>query len=197
MDTLSSVATEALVMNTDASLSDDNRGALTVSRAVPDLTAAAAREGVTGFSERCYIQAFGYLGGKRFWDREPCNRMDVHAAILSGVSYGSVVFLVSQVKRLEAQDVAEALGFSTESLRRLAKRADDPMPASVASKAWCFAEILAKATAVCGDRELAELWMSDAAIGLGGQRPIEMLRTFQGAELVDEFLTRLAFGVYC
>jgi len=123
--------------------------------------------------------------------------MDVHSAILCGVPYGSVVFLISQIKRLHAQDVAEVLGFSTQTLRRRAKeQADDPMPANLASKAWLFAEILAKATEVCGDRELAELWMSDEAIGLGGRRPIELLRTFQGAELVDEFLSRLAFGVY-
>jgi len=122
--------------------------------------------------------------------------MGVHSAILCGVPYGSVVFLISQVTRLQAQDVAEVLGFSTRTPRRRAKQSDEPMPASLASKAWSFAEILAKATEVCGDRELAELWMSDEAIGLGGRRPTEMLRTFQGAELVDEFLTRLAFGVY-
>lgn len=184
-------------MNTDASPSEDHGRTLTAGQAVPDLTAAAAREGIAGFQERSYTRAFEYLGGRRFWDREPCNKMDVHSAILCGVPYGSVVFLMSQVKRLQAQDVAEGLGFSTQTLRRRAKQSDEPMPASLASKAWCFAEILAKATEVCGDRELAELWMSDEATGLGGRRPIELLRTFQGAELVDEFLTRLAFGAYC
>jgi putative toxin-antitoxin system antitoxin component (TIGR02293 family) len=184
-------------MNTDASPSEDHGRTLTAGRAIPDLTAPAAREGIARFDERYYTQAFEYLGGKRFWYREPCNRMDVHAAVHCGVPYGSVVFLVSKMERLQAQDVAKVLGFSTKLLRHRAIRADDPMPASLASKAWCFAEVLAKATAVYGDRELAELWSSDETIGLGGRRPIGMLRTSQGAELVDELLARLAFGVYC
>ena len=37
---------------------------------------------------------------------------------------------------------------------------------------------------------------SQEAMGLSGVRPIELLRTVQGAELVKEFLGRLEYGVY-
>ena len=33
-------------------------------------------------------------------------------------------------------------------------------------------------------------------MGLDGKRPIELLQTVQGAELVTDFLTRLEYGVY-
>ena len=38
--------------------------------------------------------------------------------------------------------------------------------------------------------------MSRPAMGLDHQRPIDLLQTVQGAELVNDFLTRLEHGVY-
>lgn len=70
------------------------------------------------------------------------------------------------------------------------------MPTDLASRTWLFAEALAKATDVFGGREEAERWMSQEAMGLDGARPIDLLRTVQGAELVKEFLGRLEQGVY-
>ena len=54
----------------------------------------------------------------------------------------------------------------------------------------------AKASTVFGSREAAERWMGKPAMGLDGHRPIALLRTVQGAELVNEFLDRLEHGVY-
>lgn len=58
------------------------------------------------------------------------------------------------------------------------------------------AETLAKACDVFGSREKAEVWMNRRAIGLNGERPIEMLQTVHGIELVHDFLTRLEYCVY-
>ena len=70
------------------------------------------------------------------------------------------------------------------------------MPTDLASKTWLFAETLAKATEIFGGKEEAERWMSKPAMGLDRQRPIELLQTVQGAELVNDFLGRLEYGVY-
>lgn len=59
-----------------------------------------------------------------------------------------------------------------------------------------FATILAKAIAVFGSREAAEAWLQRPAVGLNGQRPIDLLTTVAGAELVENFLGRLEYGVY-
>jgi len=55
---------------------------------------------------------------------------------------------------------------------------------------------LAKATEILGSKEAAEQWLSRPAMGLGGQRPIDLLQTVQGAELVNDFLIRLEYSVY-
>ena len=39
-------------------------------------------------------------------------------------------------------------------------------------------------------------WLAAPAMGLDGARPIDLLRTLQGSELVAEFLGRLEHGVY-
>ena len=104
--------------------------------------------------------------------------------------------LVSQMKGLEESDVAKVLGISTRTLRRQSETPEKTMPVDLASKTWLFAETLAKATDIFGGKEEAERWMSRPAMGLDGQRPIELLQTVQGAGLVSDFLTRLEYGVY-
>ena len=143
-----------------------------------------------------YFLSRHYLGGKKFSKRSLSSRSEVHAAIVSGASYGALLHFISQMNGLLEADVAKVLGLSTRTLRRQSEYPDKPMPADLASKAWLFAETLAKATDVFGGKEAAEAWMSKTAMGLDGQRPIDLLQTVQGAELVNDFLTRLQYGVY-
>lgn len=146
--------------------------------------------------DRVYALSLRYLGGKRFWRRDLCSKADVHSAIVKGVPYASLIFLVEHVTDVVEEDVAKVLGISTRTLRRQTEAPEKQMPADLASKAWLFAETLAKATEVFGGKEAAEQWMSRPAVGLSGQRPIDLLQTVQGAELVNDFLTRLEYGVY-
>jgi putative toxin-antitoxin system antitoxin component (TIGR02293 family) len=55
------------------------------------------------------------------------------------------------------------------------------------------AEILAKASATLGSQEDAKRWLQTPAIGLNRQRPIDLLATRAGAEIVENFLE---YGVY-
>ncbi|MBV9891999.1 MAG: DUF2384 domain-containing protein [Rhizobacter sp.] len=117
----------------------------------------------------------------------------VHAAIMGGVRFEALRRLLRGTS-LPAEEVAQAVGLSTRTLRRRA--ANDVMPTEVASKAWLFADILAKASAVMGGLEAAEEWMKRPAIGLDGSRPLDLMKTIQGSTLVSEFLQRLEYGVY-
>ena len=59
-----------------------------------------------------------------------------------------------------------------------------------------LAEILVKATAVFGSQQEAKQWLERPAIGLDQRRPIDLLATPAGAKIVEDFLTRVEFGVY-
>jgi hypothetical protein len=56
--------------------------------------------------------------------------------------------------------------------------------------------VTTQATTVFGSATRAKQWISRPAVGLNGHRPIDLLQTTQGAELVRGFLTRLEYGVY-
>jgi putative toxin-antitoxin system antitoxin component (TIGR02293 family) len=58
------------------------------------------------------------------------------------------------------------------------------------------AEVLAKATEVFGSQEQAEQWLEQPAIGLDGKRPVDLLETIPGTEMVKKYLGRLEYDVY-
>ncbi len=145
---------------------------------------------------RHYALACRYLGGEKFLRPCPASRFDIHCAIVKGIGYGALTFLIGQVTVLDEGDIVNVLGISARTLRRQSETPDKPMPADLASKAWLFAETWAKATEIFGGKEEAERWLSSPAMGLDRQRPIALLQTVQGAELVNDFLTRLEYGVY-
>lgn len=59
-----------------------------------------------------------------------------------------------------------------------------------------FAEILTRATSAFGSRAAAEQLLVQPAIGLDGRRPIDVLATPAGVELVEDLLGRIEHGVY-
>jgi putative toxin-antitoxin system antitoxin component (TIGR02293 family) len=137
------------------------------------------------------------LGVDKKFKHPLSSRMDVHSAIVGGaLQYSALIWLLSSFKTLPEGDLVNVLGISTRTLRRQRETPKKAMPADLASKTWLFAETLAKASDVFEGREQAENWMNRPAVGLNGQRPIEMLQTVQGAELVNDFLTRLEYNVY-
>jgi putative toxin-antitoxin system antitoxin component (TIGR02293 family) len=157
---------------------------------------AAAPSAFEVREERVYDRSARFLGGKRLLGGRVASRSDVHAAAVGGMPYGSLMHLVGQLEGIDEEDIAGVLGVSTRTLRRQAAAPGRPMPVDVASKAWLLAETVARATEVFGGLAEAERWLAEPALGLDGQRPIDLLRTLQGAELVGDFLGRLEYGVY-
>lgn len=59
-----------------------------------------------------------------------------------------------------------------------------------------FTGILARATEVFGSQRAAEQWLERPAMGLDQRRPIDLLATQAGVEIVERFPTRLHYGVH-
>ena len=49
---------------------------------------------------------------------------------------------------------------------------------------------------VLGSQVAAERWLDSAAIGLDRRRPIDLLKSTEGCEMVKTLLTRMEYGVY-
>ncbi|WP_018912850.1 antitoxin Xre/MbcA/ParS toxin-binding domain-containing protein [Thiomonas sp. FB-6] len=128
---------------------------------------------------------------------QPYSRIELHKAMRQGAfSYAVLDTLLAGLGALKRKDVADVLGVSTRTLDRQRTAPERSMPADLASRTWMLAETMAKASEVFGGVQQAEAWMDKPAMGLDGCRPIEMLQTLQGVEVVNDFLTRLEYGVY-
>lgn len=56
--------------------------------------------------------------------------------------------------------------------------------------------VVALAAQVLGSQDAAESWMSRPAMGLDHSRPIDLLQTEVGSQIVEDFLHRLEYCVY-
>lgn len=136
------------------------------------------------------------LGGKRVLKQAVTDSLGAHRLIASGLPGEALSYLESRLTVLDAVAIEKAIGMSLRTLQR--RRADPGQPLSVdqGGRVWKFAEILAKATEVMGSQRDAEEWLTEPAIGLNGYRPLDLLATSAGADLVEAYLGQIEYGVY-
>ena len=137
------------------------------------------------------------LGGTKTLQRVLQTQLDAHEMLRQGLPGEALSHLIGSLEIIErTASLEKAVGMSLRTFQRLM---DDPTKAlskAQSGRAWKFAEILAKATEVLGSQDEAEQWLERPAIGLDQRRPIDLLETPAGVELVEDFLGRLEYGVY-
>jgi len=137
------------------------------------------------------------LGGPRVLRQPLRSPLDAHELLLQGLPGTALSHLVENLVVLDKTDSLEkAVGMSLRPFQRRKDAPTKPLSQEQSGRTWKFAEILAKSTQVLGSQEEAEQWLERPAVGLDGRRPIDLLATPAGVELVEDFLERLAFGVY-
>jgi putative toxin-antitoxin system antitoxin component (TIGR02293 family) len=136
------------------------------------------------------------LGGRRVLKHAVSDRLDAHRLIAAGLPGEALSHLESRLTVLDTVAFEKAIGMSLRTLQR--RRADPGQPLSVdqGGRVWKFAEVLAKASEVMGSQRDAEEWLNEPAIGLNGYRPLDLLATSAGADLVETFLGQIEYGVY-
>lgn len=115
--------------------------------------------------------------------------IDIHLALQVGLPSTAWTHLRSRLQLIANEPELIALvGSSPRPDRRLSR--------TLSNRIWTFALLLARATDVLGGSAAAELWFVRPAMALDWRRPIDLLTTSVGAQMVDEQLTRMDFGVY-
>lgn len=145
-----------------------------------------------------YATAANLLGGLEVPAAEIRGPYDVHEALLKGLPgsalttlLGSFRVLPKSGKRLEV-----AMGVSLRTMQRKKGDAAKRLTVEQAGRTWIFAEMLARATKILGSQDAAERWLERPAIGLDRKSPIDLLATPAGTRMVDDYLTRIEYGVY-
>jgi len=137
------------------------------------------------------------LGVVRILRRSPKGPLAAHELIERGLPASAVISLLAKLQSMQRNPLLKALGMSERTVQRHKKEAPaKPLSPDQSGRTWKFAEILAKATEVFGSQERAEKWLEQPAIGLEQRRPIDLLTTPAGTEIVETFLGRLEHGVY-
>jgi putative toxin-antitoxin system antitoxin component (TIGR02293 family) len=75
-------------------------------------------------------------------------------------------------------------------------RKSETLPPEAADATLSLIEITTLAESVLGSLEDAEQWLVTPAIGLDGRKPIDLISTRAGAEMVKTHLIRMDYGVY-
>jgi putative toxin-antitoxin system antitoxin component (TIGR02293 family) len=142
-------------------------------------------------------QAAGLLGGERILRRKVRSPLDAHELLVRGLPGRALIHFIEKLVILDRSlSLEKGVGMSLRTFQRHKDAPAKALSQDQSGRAWRFAEILAKATAVFGAQKDAEAWLERPATGLDRQRPIDLLATPAGAELVEDFLTRLEYGVY-
>jgi putative toxin-antitoxin system antitoxin component (TIGR02293 family) len=137
------------------------------------------------------------LGGVRVLRRPLKSPLDVHELLRRGLPGRALSHLVENLLVLQmTASLERAVGMSLRTFQRRKEAPAKPLSQEQSGRTWKFAEILAKATAAFGSQQEAEQWLERPAMGLDQRRPIDLLATPAGAELVEDFLRRLEYGVY-
>ena len=137
------------------------------------------------------------LGGRKVLRRSVRSALQAHDLLVDGLPGEAVTHLFGNLTVLKMTGSLErAVGMSLRTFQRRKGVAVKPLNHEQSGRAWKFAEILATASDVFGSQAEAEQWLERPAMGLDGRRPIDLLATPAGVELVEEFLRRIEYGVY-
>lgn len=137
------------------------------------------------------------LGGARVLASAPESPLEAHDLLVAGLTVDTLDHIVKRVAVLRDTEMFEqALGMSLRTYQRRRETPERPLSVEQSARLWKFAEILSQAGAVFGSVNEAENWLTRPATGLDGRRPIDLLATPAGVQLVEEHLGRLRYGVY-
>jgi len=136
------------------------------------------------------------LGGPKVVGKYPTDPLAAHEMLVQGLPNVAIKYLVDRMRTLAKESVESAIGMSARTRQRREKYPTELLSQDQTGRTWKFAEILTRATTVFGSRMAAEKWLAEPAVGLDQRRPIDLLSTPAGVELVEDFLGRIEYGVY-
>lgn len=135
------------------------------------------------------------LGVAKSFKRGTGSAVAVHEVLHAGLPRRALLKAM-QSAGIPVPDLLPVFGISVRTFMRLKTEPFKLLDAEQSGRVWQFAELLAKAEDVFGSSERAVDWLLRPAMALENRRPIELLTTPVGAQLVDDVIERMRYGVY-
>jgi putative toxin-antitoxin system antitoxin component (TIGR02293 family) len=137
------------------------------------------------------------LGGRGTLKWRVRSQLDAHDLLEHGIPARAFHFFISSTHLFRADKTMEkTFGMSVRTYQRNKKTPNKALSPEQSGKTWKVAELMARVIAILGSEKEAENWFERPAMALEQRRPVDMLSTPAGIELVEDHLTRLEYGVY-
>lgn len=121
--------------------------------------------------------------------------LQTHDRVTRGIGVADLRRLMGAYQLLGTGQMLKVIGTSERTLQRAAEKAK-PLDANVSDRALRLASVTSRAIDVLGSQDAAERWLSSPALGLDDRKPIDLLQSTEGTELVKTLLTRMDYDVY-
>lgn len=119
-----------------------------------------------------------------------------HDLVTRGVSVSDALHLMKTYTLIDEAQLYGVLGITPRTMQRRAASAHKTLDPNASDRALRLLTVTDQAIDVLGSRDAAERWLSTPAMGLDQRKPIELLQSSEGTDLVKTLLTRMDFGVY-
>lgn len=120
--------------------------------------------------------------------------VDVHEALFAGLPRRALLKAIPE--GIPMAELLPVFGISLRTFMRLKAEPSKLLDSEQSARVWRFANLLTKAEEVLGTQERAVEWMLEPAMALENRRPIELLTTPVGSQLVEDVIERMRYGVY-
>lgn len=119
--------------------------------------------------------------------------LGAHDAVTAGVHVADMRQVMKTLKVIGEKEIYVLLGINARTMQR---RADRTLDSNASDRALRLVSVTNQAIGVLGSQEAAEKWLSGPAIGLDDRKPIDLLQSSEGTDMVKTLLTRMEYGVY-
>lgn len=119
-----------------------------------------------------------------------------HDLVTKGVSVAAAKQVMGAFRIIDEAQLYGVLGISQKTMQRRSASATKTLDPNASDRALRLVSVTSQAIDVLGSQEAAERWLASPAIGLDRRKPIDLLQSTEGTEMVKTLLTRMDYGVY-
>lgn len=133
------------------------------------------------------------FGGVAVLGHALSNQMDYYTLAQEGLPKEALLHLMAHLN-LSVRATATLLNITQRTIQR--KQDHDLLDASTSEQLIQIAEVYARGIGVFGSSLHFQTWMNLENKALGGKKPLELLRSRYGAQMILEVIGRIEHGIY-
>lgn len=136
-----------------------------------------------------------FLGGASLVKEPISNDYDLVRISRKGLNIRNLLYLANELS-MSKKDISNILPVSERTLHRYHRYSKNQLLSpDVTDQVIQIAKLYASGIEVFGDKTLFIKWMKLSNIALGGDKPIDLLDTSFGIEMVNDEIGRLEHGI--